>query len=90
MGPCNGDSGGGLMDGNQVAPPLLLLFQVVGITSWEARGCGHPEHPGVFLQVAQNTKDQVLSGLRPLSPQVSYFLDWIATHTASLTEVNMI
>merc|ERR1712198_572849 len=35
MGPCNGDSGGGLMDGNQI----------VGITSWEARGCGHPEHP---------------------------------------------
>ena len=68
MGPCNGDSGGGLMDGNQVAPPLLLLFQVVGITSWEARGCGHPEHPGVFLQVAQNTKDQVLSGLRPPFP----------------------
>merc|ERR1712212_865307 len=52
MGPCNGDSGGGLMDGNQI----------VGITSWEARGCGHPEHPGVFLQV-------------------SYFLDWIASHT---------
>jgi len=60
MGPCSGDSGGGLMDGNQI----------VGITSWEARGCGHPEHPGVFLQV-------------------SYFLDWIATHTASSKEVNI-
>merc|ERR1712004_97588 len=51
MGPCNGDFGGGLMDGQQI----------VGITSWEARGCGHPKHPGVFLQV-------------------SYFLDWIASH----------
>ena len=72
---------------------LLLLFssffQIVGITSWEARGCGHPEHPGVFLQVAQNPKDQVLSDLRP-PPQVSYFLDWIATHTASGKEVNLI
>jgi len=61
MGPCNGDSGGGLMDGNQI----------VGITSWEARGCGHPEHPGVFLQV-------------------SYFFDWIASHTASGKEANAI
>jgi len=61
MGPCNGDSGGGLMDGNQI----------VGITSWEARGCGHPEHPGVFLQV-------------------SYFLDWIASHTGSGKEANAI
>ena len=61
MGPCNGDSGGGLMDGEKVPPTschhsfLLLshpaLGQVVGITSWEARGCGQPQHPGVFLQV---------------------------------------
>ena len=37
-------------------PPSCLLpsascLQVVGITNWEARGCGHASHPAVFTQV---------------------------------------
>ena len=42
------------------------FFQIVGITSWEARGCGHPEHPGVFLQV--------ILKLPPPSPRFHIFL----------------
>ena len=62
--------------------------QIVGITSWEARGCGHPEHPGVFLQVKEKLSNILYHLLRNIQkcenilehPQVSYFLDWIASH----------
>ena len=40
--------------------------QIVGITSWEARGCGHPEHPGVFLQVKEKLSNILCHLLRKI------------------------
>ena len=49
---CNGDSGGPLMDIDDVTDPFLPYFYLVGLVSFGPTTCGKAGWPGVYTNVA--------------------------------------
>ena len=64
---CRGDSGGPLFTRLPVGENNL--FTLVGVVSWGAAVCAHPEFPGVYSRVAKNTEWIDATVCEKLSPK---------------------